>query len=77
MCGTFGDIFDRIHANKDSIRRVEKTLRKQRKQNNSLAAFILACMAYMTVIEIQQIKQSIAFAALRAEIEELKTMKGE
>lgn len=77
MCGTFGYVVDCIHANRDSIKRVEKALRNQRKQNISLAAFILACMAYMTVVEINQIKQSIAVAALKAEIEELKTTKGE
>ena len=77
MCGAVGYILDRIHANKDSIRKLEKAMKKQRKQNISLAAFILACMAYMTVVEIHQIEQNNSIAALRAEIEELKTMKGE
>lgn len=77
MCGAVGYILDRIHANKDSIKKIEKAIKKQRKQNISLAAFILACMAYMTVVEIHQIEQKIAIAELKTEIEELKTMKGE
>ena len=77
MCEAFGIMLDRIHANKDSIKKLEKTIKKQRKQNISLAAFILACMAYLTVVEIHQIEQSFCIAALKAEIEELKTTKGE
>ena len=71
-------ISSRIHAARKSVRKVATDLISNEKLiNNSFAAFILACMAYMTVVEIHHRELDRSLVALRAEVEELKLTKGE